>query len=133
MRNFRVVVNGNEYKVAIEEIAETGGDRVPSSQPAPQIAKSVAKPQAEAVRPQHGAKSQLNGSVSGRVAAAMPGTILDVKVSVGDAVTMGQPLLILEAMKMENDVMAPCDGVVEEIHVVKGTSVNSGDLLLVLS
>ena len=133
MGNFRVVVNGNEYKVAIEEIAETGGDRVTSSQPTPQTTKPVAKPEAEAVQLQQGAKSQLNGSVSGRVTAAIPGTILDVKVSVGDAVTMGQPLLILEAMKMENDVMAPCDGVVGEILVVKGTSVNSGDLLLVLS
>ncbi len=133
MRNFRVVINGNEYKVAIEEIAAADGERVPSSQPKQQIAKPPAKPQAQAVQPKQDAKSQLNGSVSGRVAAAMPGTILDVKVSVGDAVTLGQPLLILEAMKMENDVMAPCDGVVEEIHVVKGASVNSGDLLLVLS
>ena len=63
----------------------------------------------------------------------MPGTILDIKVSVGESVTKGQALLILEAMKMENEVMAPCDGAVGEIHVTVGASVNSGDVLVVMS
>ncbi|MEE4240734.1 MAG: biotin/lipoyl-containing protein [Desulfopila sp.] len=134
MRNFRVVVNGNEYKVAIEEIAGADNSPVRHTEPTRPVAnKEVVQAPAPAQQTSASSKSQLNGSVSGRVTAAMPGTILDVKVAVGDTVTMGQPLLILEAMKMENDVMAPCDGVVEEIHVVKGASVNSGDLLLVLS
>jgi len=63
----------------------------------------------------------------------MPGTILDVKVSAGEEVTRGQALLILEAMKMENEIMAPRDGVIDEIRVAVGVSVNSGDLLIVMS
>ena len=60
----------------------------------------------------------------------MPGTILDIKVSEGAAVTAGQVVLILEAMKMENEISAPADGIVASISVVKGASVNSGDTLM---
>jgi glutaconyl-CoA/methylmalonyl-CoA decarboxylase subunit gamma len=131
MRQFRVLVNGNEYKVAIEELAGEGAISAP--QPTPQKAAPAApaapKPAAPKAAPP---KAEGNGSASGTIAAAMPGTILDVKVNVGDSVTRGQTLLILEAMKMENEIMAPCDGVVEEVHTTKGASVNSGDLLMVL-
>ena len=63
----------------------------------------------------------------------MPGTVLDVKVAVGQAVKNGDVLLILEAMKMENEIAAPCDGVVASINATKGTSVNTGDMLLSLN
>ena len=63
----------------------------------------------------------------------MPGTILDVKVNVGDKVKFGQTLAILEAMKMENPIVAPCDGVINEIKVTKGDKVNTDDVLAVLS
>ena len=63
----------------------------------------------------------------------MPGTILDVKVSVGQAVKNGDVLCVLEAMKMENEIAAPCDGVVASINVTKGATVNTGDLLLSLN
>jgi biotin carboxyl carrier protein len=59
----------------------------------------------------------------------MPGTILDVKVSVGDTVTKGQAIMVLEAMKMENDIVAPCDGKVTSVTVKKGDTVNSADTL----
>lgn len=59
----------------------------------------------------------------------MPGTILDIKVNVGDAVKLGQPIVILEAMKMENDIVAPCDGTVTSIVVKKGDSVDTNQLL----
>jgi biotin carboxyl carrier protein len=62
----------------------------------------------------------------------MPGTVLDIKVAEGDAVTSGQVLMILEAMKMENEIMAPADGVVASVEVAKGASVNSGDIMIVL-
>jgi biotin carboxyl carrier protein len=62
----------------------------------------------------------------------MPGTILDVRVKSGDAVAAGDVLVILEAMKMENEIVAPQDGTVKEIVTTKGASVNTGDLLVVL-
>jgi biotin carboxyl carrier protein len=62
----------------------------------------------------------------------MPGTILDIKVKPGDSVAAGQVLVILEAMKMENEIMAPGPGVVDTVQVSKGASVNAGDILLSL-
>ncbi len=133
MRQFRVLVNGNEYNVAIEEIQE-GVEKVaatPSSRetrPAPPKAAAAPQPKPAAKKAGDG-----QGSASGTITAAMPGTILDIRVSVGDSVTRGQTLLILEAMKMENEIMAPTDGVIGEIFATKGASVNSGDLLIVMS
>jgi len=62
----------------------------------------------------------------------MPGTVLDVKVSVGATVAEGDLLLVLEAMKMENEILAPCAGTVEAVAVSKGASVNAGDLMISL-
>jgi biotin carboxyl carrier protein len=62
----------------------------------------------------------------------MPGTILRVEVGTGDTVTKGDTLLILEAMKMENEILAPHDGVVKQLNVSQGASVNPGDILVVL-
>jgi len=134
MRQFRVLVNGNEYKVAIEELQETSVS-VPARTATPEQAKpSAPKPLAQKKSaPASNPKPEANGDASGIITAAMPGTILEVKAAVGDTVVRGQALLILEAMKMENEIMAPCDGVIGEIHVAAGASVNSGDLLLVIS
>ena len=63
----------------------------------------------------------------------MPGTILDVKVSVGQSVKKGDVVFVLEAMKMENDIPAPCDGVVASVNVQKGASVNANDILATLN
>ena len=63
----------------------------------------------------------------------MPGTILDINVNVGEAVKRGQVILILEAMKMENEILAPADGTVAQIQAAKGSSVNAGDVLAVLN
>jgi len=63
----------------------------------------------------------------------MPGTIIDIDVNVGDQVTRGQKLLVLEAMKMENEIVAPHDGTVAEICVAAGALVNAGDVVVVLS
>jgi glutaconyl-CoA decarboxylase len=62
----------------------------------------------------------------------MPGKILDIKVTPGDVVKSGTVLVILEAMKMENDIMAPADGTVRAINVKEGDSVNTGDVLVVI-
>ncbi|WP_079700052.1 biotin/lipoyl-containing protein [Provencibacterium massiliense] len=72
------------------------------------------------------------GAGAVKVNAPMPGNILDVKVKAGESVSEGQPLVILEAMKMENDIVAPKAGVVAAVHVKKGDVVNSNDLLVSL-
>jgi len=132
MRQFRVLVNGNEYKVGIEELSDQGGSPA-AVKPAPQRTATPA-PEAKAPQPaKAAAPSTSKGEVSGNIIAAMPGTILDIKVNVGDTITRGQTLIILEAMKMENEIMASSDGTVQEILIAKGASVNSGDLLMVLS
>ena len=62
----------------------------------------------------------------------MPGTILAVKASAGQAVKAGDVIVVLEAMKMENDIVAPCDGTIKEIVVTKGTTVNTDDVLAMI-
>ena len=110
MKKYRVNVNGTVYEVELEEI--TGA--------APAAAAPVAAPAAApAVAPAGGEK----------VCAPMPGTILSVNVSNGSAVKKGDVLMILEAMKMENEIMAPCDGTVTSVSVTKGAAVESGALL----
>ena len=110
MKKYRVNVNGTVYEVELEEI--TGA--------APAAAALVASPAAApAAAPAGGEK----------VCAPMPGTILSVNVSNGSAVKKGDVLMILEAMKMENEIMAPCDGTVTSVAAAKGAAVESGALL----
>lgn len=110
MKKYRVNVNGTVYEVELEEI--TGA--------APAAAAPVAAP---AVAP---AAAPAGGE---KVCAPMPGTILSVNVSNGSAVKKGDVLMILEAMKMENEIMAPCDGTVTSVAAAKGAAVESGSLL----
>ncbi len=110
MKRFNITVNGKAYDVAVEEVS--GGAAAPAAAPVAVSAPVQAAP--------------ANGTA---VNAPMPGTILDVKASVGDTVTEGQVLMVLEAMKMENDIVAPKAGKVSAISVKKGDSVNSGDAL----
>lgn len=110
MKKYRVNVNGTVYEVELEEI--TGA--------APAAAAPVLAPAAApAAAPAGGEK----------VCAPMPGTILSVNVSNGSAVKKGDVLMILEAMKMENEIMAPCDGTVTSVAAAKGAAVESGALL----
>ena len=125
MKNYRITVNGTAYDVAVEELAA-------GAAPAPvaQVAAPVASP-APAAAPAPAAKSTGAGSI--KVASPMPGKILDVKTKVGDAVKKGQVLLILEAMKMENEVVAPEDGTVASVDVAVGAMVEAGDTLASLN
>ena len=118
MKNYTITVNGTAYNVTVEE----GTSNAPASQ-AP-VSAPVAAPQAAPAKPAAPASA---GSV--KVDAPMPGNILDIKVSNGASVKAGDVLVILEAMKMENDIVAPCDGSVTSILVNKGDSVNSSDTL----
>ena len=123
MKNYRITVNGTSYDVSVEELA---GGVAPVA--APVAAAPVAAP-APAAAP--AAKSVGAGSI--KVASPMPGKILVVKANVGDAVKKGQVILILEAMKMENEVVAPEDGTVASIDVASGATVEAGDTLATLN
>ncbi|MCI9122446.1 MAG: biotin/lipoyl-binding protein [Oscillibacter sp.] len=112
MKKYRVTVNGTAYEIELEEL--TGA--APVSAPAPAAAAPVAA-------------APAGGE---QVTSPMPGTILDVKVSQGASVKKGDVLMILEAMKMENEIMCPCDGKVASIHTSKGAAVESGTLLCVI-
>lgn len=109
MKKYRVNVNGVEYEVAVEALGEGEVAAAPAA-PAPAPAA------APAAVPAGGEK----------IAAPMPGTILAVNVAVGDTVEKGAVLMVLEAMKMENEIMAPCSGKVTFVGVTKGQSVNTG-------
>ena len=113
MRKFAITVNGVAYEVEVEEI---GGAPVFAAAP---VAAPVAAAPAAAGKE--------------TVKAPMPGTINAVKVSAGQAVKKGDVLVILEAMKMENEIMAPCDGTVASVNVAQGASVNTGDVLVSLN
>lgn len=123
MRHYRVNVNGTSYEIAIEEIsADEAKKAAPAPAPAPAAAPAAAAPAAAASVP-------ANATT---ISAPMPGNILAVNVSVGSDVKRGDILMILEAMKMENEIMAPKDGKVTAVNVQKGATVNTGDLLCVI-
>lgn len=124
MRIYKVKVNGKTYEVKILGISETEPMKVEKVKAAP-AAVPVAKP-AEAPKE---AAPVAEGTV---VNSPMQGTILDVKVKVGDNVKSGDNLAILEAMKLENEIKAPKDGKVIEVRVSKGQTVNANDPLIVL-
>ena len=123
MKSYTITVNGTVYDVTVEEKA--GGAAAPA---APAQAAAPAPAPAAAAAP---AAQGTAGSV--KVEAPMPGTILDVKVSVGDSVSSGSVLCILEAMKMENEIVAPQDGTVASVNVSKGDSVEAGQVIITLN
>lgn len=127
MKHLTVTVNGVAYDVTVEETA--GGAPVPAAAPAPAAPAPTAAP-APAAAPA-AAPGGAAGAVS--VSAPMPGNILDVRVKPGDSVKAGDTLLILEAMKMENEISAPQDGTIASVNVAKGDTVNSGDLLCTMN
>lgn len=126
MKNYRITVNGTSYDVSVEELS---GGAAPVA--APVAAAPVAAP-APAAAPAAPAPA-AGGAGSVKVSSSMPGKILAVKANVGDSVKKGQVILILEAMKMENEVVAPEDGTIASIDVTVGASVESGDTLATLN
>ncbi len=113
MKKYKVNVNGTVYEVELEDIS---GSAVAAAPAAPVAAAPVAA-------------APAGGE---QVVAPMPGNILAVNVKDGDSVKKGQVLMILEAMKMENEIMCPCDGKVASVSVAKGATVESGALLCVI-
>ena len=124
MRKFIVNVNGNSYEVEVEEVG-SGAQAAPVVQATP----VQAAPAAPAEAPKAAPAVPAGGT---KVTAPMPGNVLDIKVSNGQAVNEGDVLVILEAMKMENEIYAPCAGTVTVV-ASKGSTVNTGDVLISLS
>jgi biotin carboxyl carrier protein len=125
MRSFKVTVNGNEYDVTVEETP--AGYVVPAPEPKPLPA--VAPRPVPQVKPQVVQAPAVAGGV--QLKAPMPGTVLSFKVKDGDIVKKGDVIVVLEAMKMENDISAPADGAVR-LAVRQGAAVTTGELLAVI-
>ncbi len=137
MRKFIVQVNGVQYDVEIEEI---GGACAPAAMPAAQSASAPAPaaqsapaapaPSAPApAAPAQSAPAAAQSMGGEAIKAPLPGTVLDIKVAPGQNVAKGDVLFVLEAMKMENEILAAHDGVIASVNVQKSSSVNSGDVL----
>ena len=122
MKNYTITVNGNVYNVTVEE-GQTSG--------APAAAPVAAPKAAPAAAPKAAAPAASAGSV--KVTAGAAGKVFKVEASVGQAVKAGDPIIILEAMKMEIPVVAPQDGTVASIDVAVGDAVESGDSLASLN
>ena len=131
MRKFMINVNGKSYEVEVEEIKD--GAAVPSAPAAPRAAAPAPKPAAAAApAPKPAAAAPVPAGAS-TITSPMPGTILSINVKAGDAVKKGQVLCILEAMKMENEIMAGADGTITSVAVSQGDSVNTGQVLFALA
>lgn len=121
MKNYTITVNGNVYDVTVEEGAATGAA---ASTP-------VAAPKKAASAPKAAAPAGAQGSI--KVNAPMQGKILSIKAVVGQAVKKGEVLLVLEAMKMENEVVAPQDGTIASVNVAAGDKVEASAVLVTMN
>lgn len=130
MRKFKVNVNGNVYEVEVEEL---GGSAAFSPAPAPMPApRPVAAAPAPAPAPAAAPKPAVVPAGAGAVTSPMPGVIKDVRVKVGDKVTPDTVVVILEAMKMENEIFAGVSGSVKAVHTTRDASVNTDEPLVTI-
>ena len=132
LRKFKITIDGKEYLVEMEEIggAATAAVAAPVAQPAP---VASAAPVATTPQPASAAAPAATGDTQDAMKAPMPGMIIKMLVATGDEVKENQPLLVLEAMKMENEIVANKAGTVAEIFVAKNDTVNAGDALITIS
>ena len=129
---YKVTLNGRTYEVEVEHGKAILLDEYEAIAPAPVAAAPAAAPVAAAAPAAAPAAPVVTGAGEA-VNAPMPGNILKVNVQNGQAVKAGTVLVVLEAMKMENEIMAPKDGTVAQVVVSKGASVNTGDALIVIA
>ena len=142
MKEYKYTINGDKYQVTINEVADTTAKvtvngteytvewEKPEVKKPAAVVKPVVKPAAAAAAP---AAPTASAPVNGHpIKTPLPGVIIDVKVNVGDTVTKGQTVVLLEAMKMENNINADRDGKVASISVAKGDTVADGAVLVVL-
>ena len=132
MRNFVITVNGKTYQVGVEEVGASAPVATPIIAAAPITAVPVATPAAPApiAVPAAPAKAATNAQGE-KVLSPFPGLIKNLLVAEGATVKKDQPILVLEAMKMDNDITAPCDGVVS-FNVAKGANVESDSVLAII-
>lgn len=119
MKRYNITVNGTAYDVAVEEVSADAAAPVAAAPAAPKAAAPKAAP------------SGVQGGV--KIESPMPGTIVEIKAKVGDSVKNGDPIAVLEAMKMENDIVASCDGKIASINVHKGDSVVTGTVVATIN
>jgi biotin carboxyl carrier protein len=131
MKYYTITVNGNTYNVSVEEGVSAAPAAAPVNTPVAAPAPKTVAAATPAAPAQPAAPAGSAGSV--KVSSPMPGKILAVKASVGQTVKKGDVVLILEAMKMENEIVAPQNGTVASINVTVGQSVEAGTLLATLS
>ncbi len=143
MKEYKYKINGNDYAVAINVVCDTAAkvtvngaeytvewEKPVEEKPVVKVQPVAAKP---AAAPAAAAKPATTAAVNGyAIKTPLPGVIIDVKVNVGDAVAKGQTVVVLEAMKMENNINADRDGKVAAIQVAKGDTVADGAVLVVL-
>lgn len=133
IKSYNIKVNGNTYNVEVEEVGSASSNATAPRAEVPRAAAPTTPKPATPVAapaPKPAAPAPAGGT---SITSPMPGTINDVRVKVGDKITKGQVLIILEAMKMENEIVASCDGTVSAVNVTKGASVNVGDVLVSIS
>lgn len=121
MKKYNVTVNGTAYEITLEAVDASEVKAAPAAPAAPAAAPAPAAP---AATPAAGGET---------IQSPMPGTILAVNVTNGAAVKKGDVLMVLEAMKMENEIISPCDGTVASVNVTKGAAVETGAVLCVIA
>ncbi len=129
---YKVTLRGKVYEVEVERGEAILLDEYEAAAPAPAAPAAPAPEAAPAAAPAPAAPAPTTMVAGTPVNAPMPGNILDVRVNAGDKVTEGQILCILEAMKMENEIVAPSDGTVAQVVTAKGAVVDTGDPLIIL-
>lgn len=135
MKRFRVNVDGQFFEVEVEEITTgtAGPVKTAAANPVSSAAPSSVPPAVVAPKQAAVPSKPVTNGTSSSIHAPMPGSILSVKVKEGEQVKSGQVLLILEAMKMENEIVAPKDGVINKIYTTVGQSVSTNDPLIILA
>lgn len=142
MKEYKYKINGNEYAVCINEVNDTTAnvtvngeeykvewEKPKEEKPVVKVQPVVAKPAQANPAPAVAPTAAVKGNA---IKTPLPGVIIDVKVNVGDAVKKGDTVVVLEAMKMENNINADRDGKVTAIQVAKGDTVADGAVLVVL-
>ncbi len=145
MKNFKFKINGTEYSVDINEVEgqeislDVNGtpykvtvDKEMKQKKVVMQTRTAPRVAAASAGSMQKASPAPSAAAGSKVTTPLPGTILDVFVNVGDAVKSGQTVVLLEAMKMENNIAADCDGTVKEVKVRKGDSVLEGETLVVI-
>lgn len=134
LKKYKITVDGKAYEVEVEDLGSAASAQSVAAVAAPVAAAPApaeAKPAAPAQAPATAAPKAPAAEPKGEVLRApMPGTILSVSATIGKTVKRGEILLVLEAMKMENEIVAHADGTIAAIYVQKGSSVNAGDTLV---